>query len=104
MADVSRLAVDAAVFDSDHEVIGEQRRKNLDVALFVGFGPLHLERANGVGIGFLLRGEGRRGDHDQSKGPGTKYAHSIYVAQSQRRNKFLKERPPWCQAILIDFA
>src|SRR5690348_9425568 len=97
MADVPRLAVDAAVFHSNNEIIGKKRGKNLDIVLPVGFSPLHLQRADGFAVRFLLRGNGGRGDYEKSEGPRCGCAHNIYVAQTQSRNKFLRERPLRCE-------
>ena len=52
---VSLLAVGTTVFDRNDEVFGQQRRKNTDIAMFVGFCPFLFEGENLFRIlGFLL--------------------------------------------------
>ena len=54
MTDVPRLAIDAAVFDGDHEIFGQKGREDVDAALPVRFRPLQFKRVYGGSIGLLL--------------------------------------------------
>src|SRR5215471_5977302 len=67
VGDVPGLAVHAAVLDRNHEIVGQQRRKNFDTALLVGLGPLELKGTNGGSVRLFLTGQYWREAAEQAR-------------------------------------
>ena len=55
VCEIAGLAVGAAIFESDDEVVIENRCEDLDFLVLVAVEKLELKGSNGAGVGRLLR-------------------------------------------------
>src|ERR1022692_1975874 len=106
MADIASLAIGVAILDGDDEIVGQQRRQNIDLPLLVRFRPFQFHGTDVGGVRFIFNlylapPEGSqilrasRETERQRRG-----SACFYVAQFGPCRKFLV----WAEGVAVPFA